>query len=348
MKYIVSLVVLFSTLFCNTLCAVEKYPLLPAPVSNNAVTMVSNQTGDYILSFMGLGKNKDYSAVHNKVYALKLGDKVWQAKNPVPSSLRLKGRLASIAVAVKDQAYIFGGYTVAKDHSEISSPDNFRYDVAKDSYYPISAMPVAVDDAIALVYQNRYIYLISGWHNDGNVNLVQVYDTKLNSWQQASPLPGNAVFGHAGGIVGDKILLCDGVRVQVHQNKRRSFSMENACYLGTIQENTPYKIDWHKVKHPTGKGRYRMAATGYQGDIWFYGGSENPYNYNGIGYNKEPSLPTKEIWRFNLAKKRWSVSQANTSSMDHRGLITYKDQLLVVGGMGKEQKVLNMIQVVHQ
>ena len=39
-------------------------------------------------------------------------------------------------------------------------------------------MPVPVDDSVALSYKERYIYLISGWHNDGNVNLVQVYDTK--------------------------------------------------------------------------------------------------------------------------------------------------------------------------
>jgi hypothetical protein len=41
-------------------------------------------------------------------------------------------------------------------------------------------MPVPVDDDISLPYQSRYIYLISGWHNDGNVNLVQLYDTKTN------------------------------------------------------------------------------------------------------------------------------------------------------------------------
>ena len=50
-----------------------------------------------------------------------------------------------------------------------------------------ASMPVPVDDAIAVVYQDRYIYLISGWHDFGNVNLVQQYDVIADSWSQATP-----------------------------------------------------------------------------------------------------------------------------------------------------------------
>ena len=145
---------------------------LPEAVSNNAVAMVNTQNGPQILSFMGLAKGKTYLDVHNQVWAYSFATRLWQAKQPVPSSLPLKGRLASVAVGLGQHAYLFGGYTVAEDHTEISSPDNYRYDPVADSYHAIAVTPVPVDDAIALVYQDRYIYLISGWHNDGNVNLV--------------------------------------------------------------------------------------------------------------------------------------------------------------------------------
>lgn len=204
-------------------------PSLPEPVANNAVAKVTTKSGDYLISFMGLGSKKDHLAVHNKVWALKVGDKQWRAKSPVPSSLPLQGRLASIAVGIGENAYVFGGYTVAEDHSEISSPDNFNYQVETDQYTRIAKMPVPVDDAVALVYQQRFIYVISGWHNDGNVNLVQIYDTKTDSWLQGSPLPDHAVFGHAGGIVGGFMVICDGVKVKPLKDKRRTFAPETAC-----------------------------------------------------------------------------------------------------------------------
>jgi hypothetical protein len=142
-------------------CLAATLPPLPEAVSNNAVASVSTDSGNYLLSFMGLGKGKTHLDVHNKVWALKLNTTLsvnsWQQKSPVPSSLPLKGRLASIAVGVKDKAYLFGGYTVAEDHTEVSSPDNFAYQVTTDHYTKIANTPVPVDDAIALVYQQRFI-----------------------------------------------------------------------------------------------------------------------------------------------------------------------------------------------
>lgn len=323
----------------------QTIPDMPEPVSNNAITLVNTDDGQFLLSFMGLGAKKDYQAVHNKLWALKLGESVWQSKLPVPSSLPLKGRLASIAVSVGQFAYIFGGYTVAQDHSEISSPDNFRYDVIKNRYTEIAPTPVPVDDSVALVYQDRYIYLISGWHNDGNVNLVQIYDVITNSWSQGSPFPGHAVFGQAGGIVGNFMLICDGVRVQPRPGQRRTFSAETACYSGTINEDDITKVDWRVVTHPTGTARYRMAATGLAqfNQVVFWGGSDNPYNYNGIGYDGKASEPDNTLWRFNIQQGNWQKETLSFASMDHRGLVVIDDKLVVPGGMGKNQQVLEKV-----
>lgn len=319
--------------------AFGKYPQLPEPVANNAVTYVKTAESEYLLSFMGLGAGKTWQDVHNKAWKLKLGDNSWQAISPVPSSLSLKGRLASVAASVSGQAYLFGGYTVAEDHSEISSPDNFRYDPSTDKYYKIAPTPVPVDDAVALVYKQRYIYLISGWHNDGNVNLVQLYDTHTDSWTQSSPFLGQAVFGHAGGINGNTMVICDGVKVIARKDKRRTFAPEAACYKGTVDAKQPAKIDWRTLTHPTGTARYRMAAAGDEQGIIFYGGSENPYNYNGIGYNGQPSEPDNKVWIFNPAADSWKVVPSNVKSMDHRGLLKVGNGYLVIGGMGEGQQV---------
>ena len=355
-QYGLPLAAIFLSFSLKTAIA-QPLPDLPEPVSNNAVAHVKTEDGEYLLSFMGLGSGKTYLDVHNKVWALKLPDAdseqiSWQVKSPVPSSLLLKGRLASIAVGIKNKAYIFGGYTVDKAHNEISSPDSYAYDVLNDEYKTLAPMPVPVDDAVALVYQQRYIYLISGWHNDGNINLVQVYDIQTTSWHQASPFLGASVFGHAGGIVDNNMLVCDGVKVQAYVSKRRTFVAEPACYSGSISDKNPFKIDWRKVAHPTGTARYRMAVASdsISNRIWFFGGSENPYNYNGIGYDGIPSEPSNQLWEFVWHSQTWQLKTLPVATMDHRGAIIlpisvvegqYKEaQIVVIGGMGPKQKSL--------
>lgn len=321
---------------------------LPEPVSNNAVAHIKLNQQDYLLSFSGLGQNKTFRDVHNKAFAYHWQSNRWQTIESVPIAKPVNGligRLASTAVGIGKHAYVFGGYTVAKDHSEVSVPDVYRYDLSTNSYQALTPMPVPVDDSTALAYKNRYIYLVSGWHNDGNVNLVQVYDSKTDTWQQASPFPGASVFGQAGAIVDNKIVVCDGVKVDYHLDKRRTFSAEAACYIGTINRDNVAKIDWRKLKHPTGVARYRMASAGLQNTMIFVGGSDNPYNYNGIGYNGEPSTASNQLWRLNLKTLNWQVKELSIATMDHRGLLMIDNAAVTLGGMDSSQKVLSSINV---
>lgn len=333
-----------------------EFTKLPEPVSNNAVTAVKANNKQYIISFAGLGPNKTHSDVHSKTYVYQVESNHWQQKSSVPMSLpiidkesghTITGRLASVATSIGPLAYIFGGYTVASDHAEISVPDVYSYNVVDDIYTALAPMPVPVDDTVALTYQNRFIYLISGWHNDGNVNLVQMYDTQSNTWSQASPFPGKPVFGQAGAIVGNKLMVCDGVKIDFHYDKRRTYAAEPACFLGSISKQSVNVIDWRKVKHPTGAARYRMAAMGdsASNQFVFIGGSDNPYNYDGIGYNKLPASPDNKIWRYDLSTSTWHISQNKQATMDHRALLKINDQWITIGGMGTNQKVLDTINI---
>jgi len=344
--------IFFGSPFYGYTADINNSLLLPEAVSNNAVTQVIANNKHYLLSFSGISSNKTHADVHNKMYIFDVANNSWSQGKSVPIAQPvngLVGRLASIATAIDDTAYIFGGYTVAEDHSEVSVPDVYAYKVTSDSYQKLAPMPVPVDDSVALSYQQRYIYLVSGWHNDGNVNLVQLYDTKTNTWQQASPFPGKAVFGHAGAIVNNSMLICDGVRIDVHKHKRRTYAAEPACYLGKINKKIPNKIDWRQLEHPTGKARYRMAAIGEENtqQLIFIGGSENPYNYNGIGYDKNPSKPSNKIWNYHLKTNQWHISEAEIATMDHRGLLLIDNKLLTIGGMGEKQQVLNTINHYH-
>ena len=75
---------------------------LPEPVTNNAVALVTVDSADYLLSFMGMGQNKNYQAIHNRSWAIEISkaDAQWQQLPPVPHISDLSGRLAAIAVGV--------------------------------------------------------------------------------------------------------------------------------------------------------------------------------------------------------------------------------------------------------
>ena len=100
---------------------------MPQPVSNNAIALVHTNNKSYLLSFMGLAPEKNHLAVHNHAWALSLTEKnsQWKSIADVPHIAPLAGRLASIAIGINDKAYVFGGYTVAENHDEISTIDNY-------------------------------------------------------------------------------------------------------------------------------------------------------------------------------------------------------------------------------
>ncbi|NNF16420.1 MAG: galactose oxidase [Gammaproteobacteria bacterium] len=327
------------------LAANQTLPALPVPVTNNAVAMVTIENGAWLMSFGGLAEGKQWHDTLAHTYVLAPGADQWQRKSTIPDG---RGRLAAVAVAVNDSAYVFGGYTVAADHSEVSLPYAHRYDPRTDHFERLSDMPVPVDDAVAVTYSQRYIYLVSGWHDKGNVNLVQMYDIQEDLWAQATPYPGNPVFGHAGGIVANQMVICDGVKIRIRAVGKREFVMDNACFAGTIDQAQPRTIDWRPIHPHPGKPRYRMAAGGSStfGGVLFAGGSTNPYNYNGIGYNGEPAEPESGFLLFDVTGGNWRhAGSMAMPSMDHRGLLIDAHRVITVGGMHAAQQVTPRVQV---
>ena len=318
---------------------------LHTPIANNAVAGAKTKAGWQLFSFNGLLAGKDHHAVTNlaQVYNVSSG------KSELIKTVPFKnGRLASIAVTVDNMIYLFGGYTVSADHQEKSLADVYQFNPQTKEFTLFTQMPISVDDTVALVYQDRYIYLVSGWHDVGNVADVQVLDTKTKYWFYATPYPGKSVFGHGAGIVGNQMVVADGVKVAGIKNNRRQYEMSASSWLGTINPKNLTQIDWQELpKHP-GKAKYRMAVAGVatQHKIIFAGGSNNPYNYNGIGYNKIPSEPSNEVFAWDLKAAKWqTLKPLATSSMDHRGLIEIDDKLYIIGGMGEKQVVTGTVSV---
>ena len=312
---------------------------LPEPVTNNAVATVTVGPRQFVVSFNGLGAGKTYRDTRSSTYVLDVELGTWEEAAPVPGDV---GRLASAAVAVGERAFVFGGYTVAEDGTEVSTPWVHAFDPIEGTYEARAPMPVPVDDMVTVVYQDRYVYLLSGWHDVGNVNLVQLYDTDEDRWVQATPIPGAAVFGHAGGIVGGSIVYCDGVAVRANAMRRRDFVAQAACFAGTIDPSDRRRIDWRTIDPHPGPPRYRMAASGVadRNGVLFVGGTDNPYNYDGIGYDGRPATPVAGGMLLDLETLSWRVLPQDTApTMDHRALVPLAGGWATVGGMRGDRTV---------
>lgn len=316
---------------------------LPRPVTNNAVASVRANNGQYIISFAGIGEGLKHADTLAVTYVFDAGKNLWAEAGAVPGGA---GRLAAVAASTAGRAYVFGGYTVAEDGTEVSTPWVHAFDPVSGEFEERQPMPVPVDDAVAVTYEDRYIYLISGWHDLGNVNLVQRYDTRTDSWVQATPTPGRGVFGHSGGIVGNTIIYCDGVAILSHSDRHRDFVANEQCFQGAIDPKDSRRIDWRSLPPHPGPPRYRMAAAGVAAlhAVVFVGGSDNPYNYDGIGYNGEPSQPVGKLLWYDLERQTWSTLPLGAeATMDHRALVPLGDAWVTVGGMRANQRVTERV-----
>ena len=302
-------------------------PRLPAPVANNGVGAVAGPGGVAVVSVLGIDSTKVWSGVTNAAYRWDLGgDDAWREIDPVPGP----GRLAPTVEALAGRIFVFGGYTVAEDGSEVSTPLVNVYAPHLDSWGLAAEIPTPVDDAVSGVYAHSTIYLVSGWHDSGNVPLVQVFDPTLNLWSTASEITGSPVFGHSGGIAGDAIVYVGGARVV---SGRPRFVADTAAWLGRIDGTDPSVVSWEPIAPPPAGQLYRSAAGVADGRVVLVGGTNNPYNYDGIGYDGVRSEPIGSAVAYDPARGWLELEPPPVATMDHRNLAVAGGYAFLVGGM---------------
>lgn len=315
-------------------------PHLPEPVTNNAVAAVATPAGVSVFSFLGMDSTKTWSGVTNVTYRWDLQDDAgWRAAAAVPGP----GRLAATAQVVKGRVYVLGGYTVAADGTERTLPNVDIYDPATDSWTRGANIPTPVDDAVSGVWRDSLIVLVSGWHDDGNVADVQWYDPAANRWTSGTPIPGTPVFGHAGTLADDRIVYLDGARV-VDGDPRYALTEED--WMGVVDPAAPERVSWAPLPPHPEPALYRAAAGTLGGLALFVGGTENPYNYDGIGYDGRPAEPVRQVLAYAPRANRWqNIAAPPIATMDHRTLGIAGGKVFLVGGMEEGQVVTDKVWV---
>ena len=164
------------------------------------------------------------------------------------------------------------------------------------------------------------------------------------TWEQGTPWPGKPVFGHSGGISDGRMLVCDGVRIQYPSDESpREFLPSKQCWVGFIDKENYRRIHWRQVPSHPGAPRYRMAATGdAKHRVVFAGGSDNPYNFNGTGYNGVPAETGKSVFSYSFHTGEWRQhGNLARGTMDHRGLPYSNGWFYLIGGMQDHQTVVS-------
>ena len=317
----------------------EELQPMPVPVSNNAVAGIRINKQFLVYSFMGLGTKKTWNSLTNAAYALNLKYDNWTAIKPAPGP----GRLGAMAVAAREQVFVIGGYVPDPQGRQLIVGDVSIYEPASLGWHQGTDMPTAVRDGVAGVYRDRYIYVVGGFTPTGLTNQVQVYDLESKQWSQATASPGPPVLGHAGSLVNDTIIYVNGGR-NGPSGEGGKYVPSDECWMGKIDHHDPKKITWSKLPPHSGRARYRIAAGGSEKDqkVYFAGGSDGIYDFDGIGADGRPAEPSPVVFAFNLRNNSWEIIDENAPNptMDHRGLAVTSDGLIVVGGMGKGQKVV--------
>lgn len=310
----------------------ERGPDLPRPVANNAVVGLDLGEESHVYSFLGIDTTKRWDGVGSGAYRWVVGEEEWEELPEVPGP----GRLAGTAEAFEGKVYVFGGYTVAADGSEASLPNVDVFDPATDSWASAAPMPVPVDDAVSGVWRDSLIVLVSGWHDTDNVADVQLYDPRADTWSAATPIPGAPVFGHAGKVSGDLIVYLGGANTR---GARPRYLIEPTAWVGTVGSD-PGQVAWSSLETQPGPPLYRAASAAIGPWVVFAGGTDNPYNYNGVGYDGRPAQALPGVFAFHGPSATWIQGPALPEArMDHRALAVTQGSVVLVGGMDGRQNV---------
>lgn len=311
---------------------------LPIKTTNQAVSEGSINNKTYLFSFGGLDSTKLFSGIHQRSFRFDIENELWTEIQPLPDSL---GKIANAASRVNDTIYIIGGYHVFANGSEKSSNKVHRFDIKNNVFFKDGApIPIPIDDHVQVIWKNKLIYIITGWSDKKNVANVQIYNPQKNSWSEGTHVPNNHIyksFGASGTIIGDTIYYFGGAAMG------KNFPIQNYMRKGVINPNNPTKIKWsHQVIDSLTTG-YRMAATKFNNTPYWFGGSSNTYNYNGIAYDKSGGVnPNQRILSIN--NKKFNILFNKNISMDLRGIADINDSIkYIIGGIEKNQNVSNKV-----
>lgn len=334
------LAVLFSgtIVSCSNEMHIEELAPMPIAITNHAIAAVEVSGEDYVYTFGGLGEGKTHEDITLRSFKYDVASNIWSEIGALPDTM---GKVAAAASTVNGKIYIIGGYHVFPDGHEKSSAKVHVYDPATDQFLADATdIPIPIDDQVQVVWQDKLIYVISGWCDSLNINKVQVFDPAKNQWHPGNDLPLTpefSVFGSTGVCVGNQIYFAGGAGNRQDGN----FPLQSFLRIGSINPDNPTQVSWSSSENENAR-LYRPGVGVIDGQPVWVGGAAQSYNYNGIAYVGNPVEPLEALRSFDPSSGSWTDQPLALKVMDLRGAaqIGNKD-IIIAGGMGATQLVSN-------
>jgi N-acetylneuraminic acid mutarotase len=238
---------------------------------------------------------------------------VWQLRH---ASLRA---VQQVSAAVLDgEIWVAGGLTTSTTSTKATKATQI-YDPTKDAWRVGPSLPVAVDHAMLVTYQNQ-VWLIGGFRSPGGESVassqVLVYDDRVGHWVTGPPLhhPRAAA---AAAVVGDKIVVVGG-RTGSERLVRETEVFDGHAWRDGASIPVP--------------GDHLAAA------------SDRSYLYAVGGRKFDSPHNTRAVQRYDPATDRWTSLPDLPRPLSGAGAAIINGQLLVAGGENTTPNVVSTVQ----
>jgi N-acetylneuraminic acid mutarotase len=299
------------------------------------------------------------AAASNKVLYLDPAKSHWVTAPPLHHA-----RAAGAAVVVGNKIVVFGGRTGGKVEAEVKQTEVFD----GKSWHDAPAIPFP-GDHLGAVTDGTYAYAIGGRNlkSSANNNHLQRFDPATNTWSQLTPLPvANSDMGAV--YVNGQLITFGGENAFSVFNTVRSYNLATKTWStlpnmaqarhgmgAAVVNNTIYAIDGAHLPGHAGSTRTLQtfvppvpaaairffpswvlgrispfpvqqlhAAVLNQSQIWLAGGL--------TGSSEASAQATKQTEYFDTALHVWNNGPPLPFAVHHAMLVTYKNQLWLIGG----------------
>ncbi len=323
---------------CSAEIQITELAVMPIAVTNHAIAAVEVDGKDYVYTFGGLGTGKTHQDITLRSFKYDVAANVWSEIAALPDTM---GKIAAAASTVGGKIYIVGGYHVFPDGHEKSSAKVHVYDPAIDQFLPDAAnIPIPIDDQVQVVWEDKLIYVISGWSDSLNINKVQIFDPASNQWQMGNDLPLTpefSVFGSTGVCIDDQIYFAGGAGNRQEGN----FPLQTFLRTGSINPDQPTQVTWSSSEKESARLYRPGVGTINNQPVWI-GGAAQSYNYNGIAYVGNAVEPLEAVRFFDPSSGSWVEQEVALKVMDLRGSAQIdENSIIIAGGIGPGQVVSN-------
>lgn len=272
----------------------------------------------YIMGGMILHGFSSNNAIDNKVEIYDTKTKTWSNGKDMPKAYGF-----SNYAMVGNKIYVMGGETCGPDY--VKYKDVYIYDTSKDTWETAKEMPKAQCCASTVVIGNK-IYVISGYGPTQDENIIQIYDTELDTWSLLDIPSSVSRQAHAACHIYDgKIYIIGGEYWTTKGNS-----------INTLNIYDPDNNTWTSGKE------LPDALTGVtsiiiNNKIYIIGGMR-------IKDNQE-AIYTDKVYIYDIDENTWSEGPTLSSPRQGSMAALVKDRIYLFGGVDENKNIMNTVEV---